>query len=746
MLGGDPDGNPGRLQGPGRGDPDGDQGGWDYGGDANPDEYISGAKAENGFFEFVRQYSRKGSSNLYRTRLLANCAEGKRFLEIELNDLQFWKSPETEEAVGEELVKALRARPSQYMPILEKALEKVEAQYLSEKDPERKRSAPAPVQLQVVSDDKPTLIRALTSRVVGKLVTVHGIVTQAAVPCAKTQKMTIQCRSCKTKRYMTCNFGRGGALLPRVCDGGREQLREKCPPNSWVIIGEESTCWATQEIKLQEFPEDVPVGEMPRAIQLYALRHLVDKVLPGTRLAVTGELSTCEKSDKRVDSRKVKTAYVSVVGLRSNQEGLGRGMQRLTPEDEEELRNLAKSPDMRAKLYRSVAPSIFAGKKDCIADVKKAICCLLFGGSPKHLPDETRLRGDINVLLLGDPGTAKSQFLKFVQQAAPIAVYTSGKGSSAAGLTAAIIRDASGNFALEGGAMVLADGGTVCIDEFDKMRPEDRVAIHEAMEQQTISIAKAGITTVLNTRCSVLAAANPLYGSWDESTDLGDQLDMATTILSRFDLIFLVKDVRDEERDQTLAAHVLQLHQKGVAEQNVEADIPVAKFRKYLTYMRKTCFPRISAAAEQSLENHYVNIRKKLRTERQSGAGNTIPITVRQLEALARISESFARMDACTEASVDHVADALQLFESATVDAANRYTVENPTVDDLNKIKEVEEAIKKRVPLGGQKARTPFETALKKDFDPFHVSRAIKALIQQGILKERGDFSLHRCG
>jgi len=349
------------------------------------------------------------------------------------------------------------------------------------------------------------------------------------------------------------------------------------------------------------------------------------------------------------------------------------------------------------------------------------------------------------VLLLGDPGTAKSQFLKFVQQAAPIAVYTSGKGSSAAGLTAAIIRDATGNFALEGGAMVLADRGTVCIDEFDKMRPEDRVAIHEAMEQQTISIAKAGITTVLNTRCSVLAAANPIHGSWDESSELGEQLDMATTILSRFDLIFLVKDLRDEERDKTLARHVLQLHQKGVAEQSVEADIPVAQFRKYLTYVRKTCFPRISESAESSLANHYIDIRKKLRQDRNNGGGNTIPITVRQLEALARISESFARMEASDDATVDHVTAAIELFKTATVDAANRPLAElNPTVDDINAIKEVEEAIKKRIPIGGQKSKHSFEASLKKDFDHYHVSRAIRALIQQGVLRERGDFSLRR--
>merc|ERR1719158_2254993 len=229
----------------------------------------------------------------------------------------------------------------------------------------------------------------------------------------------------------------------------------------------------------------------------------------------------------------------------------------------------------------SIAPSICASKKDVTDEVKKAVACLLFGGSRNCLPDGTRRRGDINVLLLGDPSTAKSQFLKFTQNTAPIAVYTSGKGSSAAGLTAAVVQQQGGDggFALEGGAMVLADGGIVCIDEFDKMRNDDRVAIHEAMEQQTISIAKAGITTVLNTRCSVLAAANPVFGTYDDLSSTAEQVDFQSTILSRFDMIFLVKDVRDVERDMIIARHVLDLHKGGQDQDNDQAPIPVGELR-----------------------------------------------------------------------------------------------------------------------------------------------------------------------
>merc|ERR1719275_106086 len=308
---------------------------------------------------------------------------------------------------------------------------------------------------------------------------------------------------------------------------------------------------------------------------------------------------------------------------------------------------MAKDPEIRANIYNSIAPSICASAKDVIEDVKKAVACLLFGGSRKQLPDGTRMRGDINILLLGDPGTAKSQFLKFSEKAAPIAVYTSGKGS-AAGLTAAIVRDGKDGFALEGGAMVLADGGIVCIDEFDKMDVKDRVAIHEAMEQQTISIAKAGITTMLNTRCSVLAAANPRFGTYDDLVNTAEQMDFETTILSRFDMMFLVRDVRDPDRDFNLAKHMTTLH-KGEAIEEREGPLSVLELRKYIAYCRGRCSPRLTAEAAEVLKNHYVTIRQAMKQDKA-----TIPITVRQLEAIIRISESLAKMQLREDADIGH--------------------------------------------------------------------------------------------
>ena len=340
-------------------------------------------------------------------------------------------------------------------------------------------------------------------------------------------------------------------------------------------------------------------------------------------------------------------------------------MPTITGEDEEKITTLSRDPDVYEKISKSIASAIYGHP-----DIKKAVACLLFGGSPKKLPDGMRLRGDINVLLLGDPSVAKSQFLKFTERVAPIAVYTSGKGASAAGLTAAVIKDpVTREFQLEGGAMVLADGGVVCIDEFDKMKPGDRVAIHEAMEQQTISIAKAGITTILNSRTSVLAAANPLFGRYDDLKHASEQIDFQSSILSRFDAIFIVRDSRKEDLDKKIASHVVNLHMRRL-DQPSESEIPIDDLRKYLTYAKMKIFPRLGEEAGAMLQDMYVTDRQNSKDQKKDRKTNGIPITVRQLEAIIRLSESIARMHLQTMVKPQHIEEAHRLFKVSTLNAA----------------------------------------------------------------------------
>jgi DNA replication licensing factor MCM5 len=398
-------------------------------------------------------------------------------------------------------------------------------------------------QVELISRQRPTRIGDLAATDVETLVTVPGIVVQASRPQHKALKVKIKCRQCEHEQFLYIPLWRETVEFPRVCGakGGRSgnPAEPRCPLDPYIIVSDESEFCDIQTIKIQELPEQVFGGDMPHHVTVHAANALCGRVAPGHRILVAGVYSIQHKSNslaQNINDESVQTAYLYALGIsrmdattRSLTKSMMKGSNPWTFQQEEEFQKMARNTTIHQQIFDSIAPSIFG-----LEDIKKSIACLLFGGSMKKLPDGSRLRGDINILLLGDPSTAKSQFLKFVERVAPIAVYTSGKGSSAAGLTAAVIRDSNRNFALEGGAMVLADGGVVCIDEFDKMRDDDRVAIHEAMEQQTISIAKAGITTVLTTRCSVLAAANPSFGSYDDFKETIEQHNFETTILSRY--------------------------------------------------------------------------------------------------------------------------------------------------------------------------------------------------------------------
>ena len=577
-------------------------------------------------------------------------------------------------------------------------------------------------------------LREINSGTIHQLIVVNGIIISATKSSIKMNKCTVQCKNCGNLKTIEVKSGFSNISIPRQCDSAKlpTENKEKCPLDSYHIVPEKSTYIDSQILKIQEPPETIPVGEIPRSYLIYCDRNLVNKVTPGTRVTVIGIQCVDERNLNR-NSTSDKNSYIKVLNFQTEEQKSGRQRITFTQEDELKFQQLAKDKKIYEKISRSIAPAIYG-----MEDIKKSIACLLFGGCRKRMNEGVNLRGDINILLLGDPSTAKSQFLKFVERVAPVAVYTSGKGSSAAGLTASIIKDpSSGEFQLEGGAMVLADGGIVCIDEFDKMRAQDRVAIHEAMEQQTISVAKAGITTTLNSRTSVLAAANPIYGHIDELKSTQEQIDFQTTILSRFDCIFLVKDEHNEDKDIKLASHIVDISAAGKSkEQTEEGEIPIEELKKFIAYARMKVVPKLTEESGEFLKNYYVKDRKDY-FEKKNKKGNDIPVTVRQLEAIIRLSEAIAKMSLSSTVTKNNVIEAHRLFQVSTLSAAGSNKIYRiPSEENAKEMLRIEEAIKRRLGIG-QRIQTQriIEELLSKFNSQNLIQNAIINLINNGSLK-----------
>jgi len=723
------------------------------------------------FIEFFRSFKDENGEYKYRQRVARMALEGSVSLLVDFDDLLLFDASLAEKIIEEPVI-TLKAASEALKEVM-----KIENTEYASKVPEFF------VRIRKLPESLKVSIRRVRAIHLGKLIAIEGIVTKISPVKQLLKEAIFRCKECGEEVIIP---QRGEGLeKPTICPAcGNESTKKK--KSDFELVLEKSKFIDWQKFVLQERPEELPSGQLPRSIEVVATHDLVDVVRPGDRAVVTGVLAVApEKAVK--GQPPVFQVYLEANNIEVTSKELLD--VEITLEDEKRILDFSRKSDVRELIVNSIAPSIYGYK-----EVKKAIALLLFGGVPKVHPDGVRVRGDIHVLLIGDPGTAKSQLLRYVASVAPRGVYTSGKGSTAAGLTAAVVREkSSGDFFLEAGALVLADGGIAClhpaslvstrdgeveierlfrretsfkafsngepvelsllkevevisldgralrfaraviarrkwwegpilelhlengrslmvtpdhllldaegmkwvearalstgrtiaaggggertelrvtsvreeryegyvydlyvpgvhnfvaegavvhncIDEFDKMDPKDRVSIHEAMEQQTVSIAKAGIVATLNARASVLAAANPAFGRYLHNRPVTENIDLPPTILSRFDLIFVITDVPNPERDRALAEYVVDFHRQRYPE-SLDHVVPRELLKKYIAYARKYCRPKLSEEARNKLVNFYVEMRSK-----SQGADSPIAITPRQLEALIRLAEAHARM------------------------------------------------------------------------------------------------------
>ena len=555
------------------------------------------------FEEFLRTYQTKGAEDKYRNRLAQMAVSGEKSVVIDYEDIIQFNTD-----LGHNLLSRPDDSLREFRTAVFEVLSTENASYASQ-----------------VRDSLNVRIRGITDKVslrkvdtshLDKMVAVSGMVVRSS----ELRPLLVDAAFVCPNGHVTRLKQEGVAVKrPLKCDG--------CEETRFLELDEKQSSFIdSQVLRIQELPEELPPGQLPRFFDVDLEGDIVNTARPGDRLVLTGIVRaeqdvTPGQARSRVFRSKIEGNLLEVAGK-------DPGQIQISKEDEFVIRSVAGNPDAYQRLIRSIAPAILGHDA-----IKEAILLLLVGSPQTILPDGTKLRGDINVFIVGDPGVAKSEMLKFTAQVAPRGMFASGKGSTAAGLSAAVIREKN-TFMLEAGVVVLADQGIACIDEFDKMKDEDRSALHEQMEQGTVTIAKGGIYATLNARTSILAAANPVLGKYDPYKNLTDNITLPIPLLSRFDLIFVVKDTPTPAQDELLATHILDVHRRGAYTEPPPVQFDLLK--KYLAYAKKLS-PKLTMEAENRLKEFYLQLRRSV-TEGQIGA------TPRTLESLIRMSSARARL------------------------------------------------------------------------------------------------------
>jgi replicative DNA helicase Mcm len=575
-------------------------------------EQQTAAALANDLEKFLKSFKDRDRNYKYFDKINNMMASGAQSLIVDYIDLDSYNPI---------LAKEITHKPDEYLEAFNEAVLSV----LREIHPDYEQEIREKIRVRIGNYTVQKGLREINADLINKLVSISGMVVRSSEVKPLAKKVAYKCMNCNTVTEAQLK----GLVMrkPVKCAACSEKELEMDPENSLFID--------FQMVRLQELPEDLPAGQLPHYIEVTVMSDLVDQCRPGDRIILTGII----RIEQEQLALQAKTSLFRLRMEGNNIEYLGgragskdtRSVERImiSTEDERQIRTIASKPDAYEKLIASFAPHIYGHEP-----IKEAILLLIVGSVTKRLEDGSTRRGDINLLLVGDPGTAKSEMLKFTAKIAPRGLYTSGRGSTAAGLTAAVIRDKSGIMMLEAGAVVLGDQGIVCIDEFDKIKPEDRSALHEVMEQQTCSVAKGGIVATLNARTSILSAANPIYGKYDPYKNITENVNLPVPLLTRFDLIFIVRDSPDKEKDNLVASHILEIHRDS--EQAARPAIDIDLFSKYLSYA-KQIEPALTPEAIDIVRSYYMDMRR-IESE------GMITVTPRQLEGLIRLASARARL------------------------------------------------------------------------------------------------------
>nr|GEU51387.1 DNA replication licensing factor MCM7 [Tanacetum cinerariifolium] len=505
------------------------------------------------------------------------------------------------------------------------------------------------VYIRASSKGQPFTIREVRASNIGQLVKISGIVTRCSDVKPLMKVAVYTCEECGFEIYQEVT---ARVFMPLFeCPSTRCKINQA--KGHLILQLRASKFLKFQEAKIQELAEHVPKGHIPRTMTVHFRGELTRKVAPGDVVELSGIFLPIPYTGFRaMRAGLVADTYLEAMSVSHFKKKYEE--YELKGDEEEQIARLAEDGDIYSKLARSLAPEIFGHE-----DIKKALLLLLVGAPHRKLKDGMKIRGDLHICLMGDPGVAKSQLLKHIINVAPRGVYTTGKGSSGVGLTAAVQKDPVTNeMVLEGGALVLADMGICAIDEFDKMDDSDRTAIHEVMEQQTVSIAKAGITTSLNARTAVLAAANPAWGRYDLRRTPAENINLPPALLSRFDLLWLILDKADMDNDLEMARHVVYVHQNRESPALGFAPLEASVLRAYISAARK-----LSPSIPRELEEYIATAYSSIRQEEAKSNTPTSYTTVRTLLSILRISAALARLRFAETVGQSDVDEALRLMQ-----------------------------------------------------------------------------------